>query len=71
MSAQDNPPKNVQETEEQVLNKRLERIGWALFLIMIAGIALVPDERIPEGPFRGLLAYSLKLVVRHRLIPLS
>lgn len=49
MSAQDNPPKNVQETEEQVLNKRLERIGWALFLIMIAGIALVPDERIPKG----------------------
>jgi len=49
MSAQDNPPKNVQETEEQVLNKHLERIGWALFLIMIAGIALVPDERIPKG----------------------
>lgn len=49
MSAQDNPPKNVQETEEQVLNKRLERIGWALFLIMIAGSALVPDERIPKG----------------------
>ena len=49
MSAQDDQPKNIQETEEQVLNKRLKTIGWALFLIMIAGIALVPDERIPKG----------------------
>jgi hypothetical protein len=40
---------NIQETKEQVLNKRLERIGWALFLVMIAGIALVPEERIPAG----------------------
>ena len=62
MSAQDNPPKNVQETEEQVLNKRLERISWALFLIMIAGIALVPDERIPKGTWSigvGLIMLGL------------
>lgn len=49
MSTRDNPPTNIQRAGEQVLNKRLERIGWALFLIMIAGIALVPDEQIPAG----------------------
>jgi hypothetical protein len=40
---------SIQETKEQVLNKRLERIGWVLFLVMIAGIALVSEERIPAG----------------------
>ena len=42
-------PENVQEDEKQALNKRLETIGWALFLIMIGCIAFVPDEQVPEG----------------------
>lgn len=31
------------------LNKRLEGIGWGLFLIMLGGFALVPEENIPRG----------------------
>lgn len=31
------------------LNKRLEGIGWGLFLIMLGGFALVPHEQVPSG----------------------
>lgn len=39
----------TQNTEKAALNKRLESIGWGLFLIMAGGFALVPDETIPKG----------------------
>ncbi len=35
--------------DERTLNKRLESIAWAFFLIMIGGIALVPNDQVPEG----------------------
>ena len=35
-------------TVEHILNIRLEEIGWALFLIMIGGLWLLPDGRIPS-----------------------
>ena len=38
-----------QYAEKAALNKRLETIGWALFLIMIGGIGLVPKAQVPEG----------------------
>lgn len=38
-----------QTGEKQELNKRLETIGWALFLIMIGGLGLVPTAQIPGG----------------------
>lgn len=31
------------------LSDRIERAGWALFLIMIGGILLVPREQVPRG----------------------
>lgn len=31
------------------LNRRLESVGWALFLIMAGGLALVPDSSLPQG----------------------
>ena len=37
------------EPEKAALNKRLEAIGWGLFLIMLGGFSLVPHEQIPEG----------------------
>ncbi len=37
------------DSEKQDLNKRLERISWGLFLIMIGGIALVPQSFLPQG----------------------
>ncbi len=42
-------PEAVQNPEKVALNKRLEAIGWGLFLIMLGGFALVPDESIPKG----------------------
>ncbi|HEY4689365.1 MAG TPA: hypothetical protein VIK33_08645 [Anaerolineae bacterium] len=42
-------PAVVQNPEKAALNKRLENIGWGLFLIMLGGFALVPDETVPKG----------------------
>ena len=36
------------EDQKHNLNKRLEEIGWALFLIMIGVIWLMPVGRLPE-----------------------
>ncbi len=49
MSVQQSQMKNVPLTDKQILNKRLESIGWALFLIMLGGLGLVPKEQVPEG----------------------
>jgi hypothetical protein len=35
-------------TNNRVLNIRLEEIGWALFLIMIGSLWLLPEGRIPS-----------------------
>jgi hypothetical protein len=42
-------PEDVQPSEKAVLNKRLETIGWGLFLIMLGGFALVPHELVAKG----------------------
>jgi len=39
----------VQDPEKVALNKRLESVAWGLFLIMLGGFALVPDNTIPKG----------------------
>ncbi len=39
----------VPNPEKAALNKRLESIGWGLFLIMLGGFALVPEASIPKG----------------------
>jgi hypothetical protein len=49
MSAQNTQKTTVQNPEKAALNKRLENIGWGLFLIMLGGSALVPDKTISEG----------------------
>jgi hypothetical protein len=54
--------------EKEAQNKRLETIGWALFLIMIGGLALVPDNLVPEGSWLigvGLIMLGLN-VARYR-----
>ena len=48
-TAEAKQPVAVQDPEKVALNKRLEAIGWGLFLIMLGGFALVPDETIPKG----------------------
>ena len=49
MGVQVTHPPVVQNPEKVALNKRLESIGWGLFLIMLGGFALVPSETIPKG----------------------
>lgn len=39
----------AQDTEKIKLNKRLETMGWGLFLIMLGGFALVPYELVQKG----------------------
>jgi uncharacterized membrane protein len=36
------------ETQIRDLNRRLEEVGWALFLIMIGSLWLLPEGRIPS-----------------------
>lgn len=39
----------VLDPEKEALNKRLEGMGWGLFLIMLGGFSLVPHEQLPKG----------------------
>ena len=38
-----------QETREQILSKRINAIGWALFFVMIGCLLMVPPEILPES----------------------
>ena len=49
MTTQTTQPQEAQADEKAALNKRLEGIGWGLFLIMLGGFALVPHDLIPKG----------------------
>lgn len=52
-------------SEKDLLNKRLENISWGLFLVMLGGLWLVPDQWIPEGSWligAGLIMLGLNLV---------
>jgi hypothetical protein len=48
-AAQEAQPEYVQDEEKVALNKRLEMIGWGLFLIMLGGFAFVPYETVAKG----------------------
>jgi len=66
MPKKENIPDSSQEAEEKVLAKRLEILGWALFLIMTGGLFLIPSHLVPQGTWLigvglimlGLNAYS-------------
>jgi len=49
VGTQDSETTVRKEEDKQALNKRLETIGWGLFLIMLGGIALVPKDVVREG----------------------
>jgi hypothetical protein len=56
------PPEAVQDPEKVALNKRLEGIGWGLFLIMLGGFSFVPGNQIPKGAWSigiGLIMLGL------------
>ena len=39
----------LKDEEKRAVNQRLEAMGWGLFLIMLGGFALIPDDQIPRG----------------------
>jgi hypothetical protein len=58
---------STSQVQNGTLGQQLERIGWALFLIMIGGLALLPSGWIPEGTWlvgTGLIMVGMN-VVRH------
>lgn len=55
-------PMTTHDPEKAMLNKRLETSFWGLFLIMLGGWALIPNETIPKGAWSigvGLLLLGL------------
>jgi len=42
-------PTAVQENAKSALNRRLEAVGWGLFLIIVGALWLFPSGTIPEG----------------------
>ena len=63
-----------EQLRQDRLNKRLESIAWALFLIMIGGLWLVPDETLPEGIWSvgvGLIMLGLNAARWQKDIPMS
>jgi hypothetical protein len=64
MNTENDQPVNTEEAEKAELNKRLEAIGWGLFLIMIGGLWLIPDAQVPEGTWligAGVIMLGLNL----------
>jgi hypothetical protein len=49
MAEQKDPPKGKIDTQKSALDKRLDALGWGLFLIMIGCLWLIPDESVPAG----------------------
>jgi hypothetical protein len=47
--AQGSGPAPVPDEAKAALNKRLEAMGWGLFLIMLGGFMFVPGESVPRG----------------------
>ena len=39
----------IANPEKVALNKRLEGVGWGLFLIMVGGFMFVPQNQVPQG----------------------
>lgn len=60
-------PTTMNTESKEALNRRLETVGWGLFLIVIGALWLFPDERVPEGTWliaAGVIMLGLN-VVRH------
>ncbi len=62
------------QDDKTVLNKRLESVAWGLFLIMIGGLALVPNSMLPSGIWSigvGLIMLGLNYARYMNGIPMS
>jgi hypothetical protein len=48
-AAREPGPEPLPDEAKAALNKRLEAMGWGLFLIMLGGFMFVPGESVPRG----------------------
>jgi len=66
MKTENSLPSNQPETKEQIVSRRINSIGWALFFVMIGCLWLVPPETLPESTWLigtgliGLAAFRRK-----------
>lgn len=68
------PDSFIPDEDAEALNKRLEMVGWGLFLIMIGGLMLVPEQYVPEGLWlvgAGLIMLGLNAARYFYHLPLS
>ncbi len=73
-TGQEPKPEVAQDPEKAALNKRLETVFWGLFLIMLGGWWLIPDEVAPKGLWSiavGLLFLGLNAVRYFNKIKMS
>jgi hypothetical protein len=73
-TAEAKQPAAIPNPDKVALNKRLENIGWGLFLIMWGGSALVSSKTISEGWWSigvGLIMLGLNLARFHYRIKMS
>ena len=64
----------MEQSNKAVINQRLERISWALFLISVGGYALVPGDVVPEGAWLagvGVIMLGLNMARYQSGIPIS
>jgi hypothetical protein len=74
MTTPETPIPTAQSDPKAVLNTRLESVAWALFLIMIGCLWLIPDEIIPQGSWSigvGLILLGLNAFRSINGIPMS
>ena len=65
METKKDQPVSNQDDKKNVLDKRLDSIGWALFLLMIGGLLLMPKGKLPEGTWligTGIIIIGLTIV---------
>ena len=64
----------VQTERKVILNKRLEDVGWGLFLIMIGVLWLIPDAVVPQATWiigAGLIMIGINLLRMVNGIPMN
>ena len=49
MNKEEDQPQRDLGAKKRALDRRLDSIGWGLFLIMIGGLWLAPEGMVPEG----------------------
>ena len=66
MTVQGDQLTGKENVQEESLGQRLDAIGWGLFLLMLGGLWLVPEEwGVPEGTWligAGVIVLGLTLV---------